>query len=298
MSKPVLCLGLTPALQRVLIFDNLIARSEVNRAKTVRCAAAGKGVNTSKVLSQLGVPTILCGFNGGGTGRKIDELLKGTRIESRMTETLAESRICTTLIEGEEVTELVEESSPATADEIKMLERTVLDVLAETAALVIAGTLPNWLPDHFYVRFANAAQSAGVPVFIDSHKRPLLETLPVKPYFVKMNRRELALTECSAEDLLGRGAENVLITDGPHAAELHTADGKHALMPPILDSVVNPIGSGDSATAGIVRSVLAGESLQEACILGLACGAANALSLLPGEFAPEQLASLLKGKAT
>lgn len=296
MPKPVLCLGLAPALQRVLVFDPF-RRGGVNRVGTVLSAAAGKAINTAKVLALLGVPSVVCGFNGGSTGRKVHELLSGTPvIQDRMTETTAETRICTTLIEGDEVTELVEETSPATPIEIKVLEQTVMYTLAETAALVIAGTLPGWLPAEFYVRFVQAAQDCGIPVFIDSHKGPLLETLSAKPYFVKMNRSELDVTGCSAEELLLRGAQNVLITDGPRAASLHTADGMQMLAPPVPKSIVNPIGSGDSVTAGIVRSILIGRTLEEACAIGLACGGANALSLLPGEFTREQLISLLKGK--
>lgn len=295
MSKPVLCLGLTPALQRVLCFEGF-SRGEVNRVKTVRSAAAGKAINTAKVLSRLGIPSILCGFNGGSVGDKLHEFLAGVDVEDRMTRTVAETRICTTLIAGGEVTELVEEASAVTSEEIRALEQTVLEALPETTALVIAGTLPCWLPVHFYARFVATARSLSIPVFIDSHRSPLQETLSARPYFVKMNRRELALTECSAEDIIRRGAKNVLITDGPYPAELHTADGVRVLKPPVLSSVVNPIGSGDSVTAGVVRSILIGKTLEEACIVGLACGAANALSLLPGEFTSEQLASLLEGK--
>lgn len=297
MPQPVLCLGLTPALQRILAFDAVL-RGEVNRAKIVHSAAAGKAVNTAKVLSLLETSSILCGFNGGSTGRKLLGFLDGTRIVNRMTETRTETRICTTLIESGEVTELVEESAPAAPDEIKTLEQTVLDILPNASALVIAGTLPAWLPADFYVRFVAAAQNAGVPVFIDSHDEPLLKTLPAKPYFVKMNRRELAATGCPAQEFLRRGAVNVLITDGPRGAELHTSTGRQVVLaPPVLDAVVNPIGSGDSATAGLVCSILAGKTSEDACVFALACGAANALSLLPGEFTREQLVSLLKGKA-
>jgi tagatose 6-phosphate kinase len=47
--------------------------------------------------------------------------------------------------------------------------------------------------------------------------------------------------------------------------------------------VVNPIGSGDAFTAGVVLRLLRGDDLGEACRWGAAAGAANALTPQPGE---------------
>jgi sugar/nucleoside kinase (ribokinase family) len=46
---------------------------------------------------------------------------------------------------------------------------------------------------------------------------------------------------------------------------------------------VNPIGSGDAFTAALVWRLLRGEGLGEACRWAAAAGAANALTLMPGE---------------
>jgi tagatose 6-phosphate kinase len=46
---------------------------------------------------------------------------------------------------------------------------------------------------------------------------------------------------------------------------------------------VNPIGSGDAFTAGLVCALSKGDGLAEACRNGGAAGAANALTLMPGE---------------
>ena len=47
-------------------------------------------------------------------------------------------------------------------------------------------------------------------------------------------------------------------------------------------NALNPIGSGDALTAGIVRGLQLGESLVDSIKLGMECGAANALSLTSG----------------
>ena len=46
---------------------------------------------------------------------------------------------------------------------------------------------------------------------------------------------------------------------------------------------MNPIGSGDAFTAGLVWRLLRGEDLGEACRWAGAAGAANALTLMAGE---------------
>ena len=45
---------------------------------------------------------------------------------------------------------------------------------------------------------------------------------------------------------------------------------------------MNPIGSGDSFNAGLAAGIARGESILEAVKLGMACGAANALTELAG----------------
>jgi fructose-1-phosphate kinase PfkB-like protein len=67
--KKVLCLGLTPVLQRTLVFDRL-ETDEVNRVRQVVESAAGKALNTARALVTLGTPAQTAGFNGGDTGRR------------------------------------------------------------------------------------------------------------------------------------------------------------------------------------------------------------------------------------
>jgi fructose-1-phosphate kinase PfkB-like protein len=44
----------------------------------------------------------------------------------------------------------------------------------------------------------------------------------------------------------------------------------------------NPVGSGDAMMAGIAVGLWRGESMVEAIRLGIACGAANAMTVEPG----------------
>ncbi|MEI6569521.1 MAG: 1-phosphofructokinase, partial [Verrucomicrobiota bacterium] len=60
----ILCVGTTPALQRVMVF-NSITSNAVNRAVQTHEVPAGKSVNVAKVLHTLGLSPAALGFLGG-----------------------------------------------------------------------------------------------------------------------------------------------------------------------------------------------------------------------------------------
>jgi fructose-1-phosphate kinase PfkB-like protein len=57
----ILCIGPTPAAQRVMIFPQLVLDA-VNRAASTLEGAAGKSVNVAKVLKVLGEQPLATGF--------------------------------------------------------------------------------------------------------------------------------------------------------------------------------------------------------------------------------------------
>jgi len=293
--KKVLCLGLTPALQRTLLFDGLEV-GEVNRARQVVESAAGKALNTALVLARLGTPAQTAGFNGGQTGRAIAGFLKAYGVDSALTPMSADTRVCSTLIDvaSGKVTELVEEAREPGRAAVARFVRDNLKRTREAAMLVISGTLPPYAGDDFYVGFVRAAAQAGVPVVIDSQKAALIHVLFERPLLAKLTVRELAATlqePMNSErrvlrgmrDLLGMGAQSVVVTQGAKPAYLVTAKQAWRFTPPEVAKHVNPIGSGDCTTAGIAHALLSGKSLPDAVCDGLACGSANVESLTPAD---------------
>jgi fructose-1-phosphate kinase PfkB-like protein len=110
---------------------------------------------------------------------------------------------------------------------------------------------------------------------------------------IKPNRSELAATVGhdledepalvgSMREVQQRGAERVVVTAGPQPALALEGAKVWRISPPAI-TAVNPIGSGDSFTAGLVWRLLRGDELGEAVRWGAAAGAANALSAMPGE---------------
>ncbi len=305
--KSALCLGLTPAWQRTMLFDKLDV-DEVNRARQVIETAAGKSVNTARALALLGTRACAAGFNGGATGRAVDAFLRGCGVSSALTPMRANTRVCTTLIDAQAgtVTELVEEAPDPGRAAVARFVSANLKRTRDSAMLVISGTLPPFAGDAFYVGFVRAAADAGVEVVIDSQKAALINVLFERPLLAKLTVRELESTLGEPmtnerrilrgmRDLMGMGAQNVFVTQGGKAAYLLTSKQAWRLTPPAVAGHVNPIGSGDCATAGIVHALMKRKRLLEAVSLGLACGSANVESLTPADLDVRRVLALKRG---
>ena len=168
----------------------------------------------------------------------------------------------------------------------------------------MSGTIAPGCPATLYYDCARLAENAGALSVVDAQGAALTEALKAKPRLVKPNRAELAATvnrELESDTDLMRamrelhehGAQRVIVTAGKEPALAF--DGKifSRIVSPRI-KVANPIGSGDAFNAGVVWRLLRGDELSEACRWGVAAGAANALTLLPGELNREDVERLAK----
>lgn len=296
-STPILCLALTPCLQRTLFF-NPLCWGQVNRTARVIETASGKGVNVARVLHVLGGNERLLCPVGGTTGERFTVLLEEEGLTGTLVPSAAPTRICQTLIDEKagQVTELVEEAAPVTSEVQAALRKQLVTDLQEACCLVISGSPPPDTNPTIYRDLIQLAQGRNCRVILDTQKQPLLEALDANPWMVKLNQEELGLTLArditnaeetvdAARVLLERGIQNVVVTQGADRVWLINEEGVRTCQPPPIKPV-NPIGSGDAMAAGIALGVSKGESLAESLRLGIACGAANALTQTSGVVQP------------
>ncbi|HMO51604.1 MAG TPA: PfkB family carbohydrate kinase [Kiritimatiellia bacterium] len=285
-SPPVLCIGLTPALQRIMVFSR-VKPGGVNRAVEVEVQPGGKAVNTARALRQLGRDVLVLGFSGGPPGDALAKVLNGLGIPHAFTPTRAATRICTTLIEQTtgRVTELVEESPRPSRRELLALLDVVKEHAAACAGIVLAGAAPPGLDPAWYTRILRAA--GGKPALVDTSGATFKAALPAHPDWIKCNRDEqrqtgpVALKVFAAETLAG-GAGALLVTDGAGSAHLF-APGEQATFTPPRVRAINAVGSGDATSAGIMQAWLNGASRRDAVAFGMQCGAANVRTRYPGD---------------
>ncbi len=277
----------------------------VNRAAATLDGAAGKAINVAKVLKALGARPVATGFVGGDRGRELQALLEARGIEQEFVTVGAPTRQCITVIDESAGThtELVEEGARVEASDYEKLLRIVQRRISSCHAVVMSGTLAPGGPVDFYARCTRLAKEGGALTVVDAQGVALFEALSAKPALVKPNRAELGATvgrELRGDTALTgamrklheAGAQKVVVTAGKEPALAFDGQSFWRVSPSPV-SALNPIGSGDAFTAGLIWRLLQGEDLGEACRWAAALGAANALTIMAGEVRPEDVARLL-----
>jgi len=294
----IICCGFTPCVQRIMEFGK-VERGAVNRAEKVTVGIGGKGANTARMVKQLGGEPVLLEFAGGANGRLLEEMLDSEGIDYRHVEVDGETRICQTLLEAgsPEATELVEEMPPVSPGEWEQMMELIGGLDLGGCLVAISGKLPAGAPGGGYAEICSLVRARGGRVILDAQGEPLMSALDHSPAIVKINDAELReATEledpmAGGARLLELGAAAVLITRGSRSAIYVDAGRRLEIFPPKIEAV-NPIGSGDAVTAGMAVALNEGRDISEALVLGIACGAANALNLISGFLKPEDVARL------
>jgi tagatose 6-phosphate kinase len=292
--KRILCIGPTPAAQRVMVF-RILSLDAVNRATTTLDGIAGKSINVAKVLKALAEKPIATGFLGAERGSHIESALAKRGIETDFVNVAPETRQCTTVIDESAGTntELVQESDAVPGEKYRELFDVVRKWVVRCRAIVISGTLTPRAPIDFYRRCTQLAKECDLLSVVDAKGPALIEALKARPGVVKPNRSELAATvghELLSEadlmsamrELCDQGALRVIVTSGKDPALAFDGQRFWRIHAPNIVAV-NPIGSGDAFTAGLASHLLRGADLAEACRWASATGAANALTFMAGE---------------
>jgi tagatose 6-phosphate kinase len=295
----ILVVGISPAWQRILKFDQL-APGEVNRAADVIEIGSGKVINVAQALHSLGHEMLMLTTLGGERGKKIAHALNLQRtFNYQAFWTEAETRVCQTLLEPNRTTELVEECQPLAEHELRAFQDLFELQISRGKCLVLTGSVPAGVPKDFY---RGLIEQAKCPTIVDAQGELLRESLAGRPTVIKPNREELARTVgrelsttgqivTAAEELRAEGAKWVVVSDGSRPVTVVGPVGVYVVAPASSETPVNPIGCGDALTAGIA-AVLATDELNpvlQGTRLGVACGLANLEQLLPCRLDPARV---------
>jgi tagatose 6-phosphate kinase len=292
-------------MQRTMVFDRLRLDS-VNRAAEVHETASGKSLNVVRVLHALGDECVAGGFVGGDSGRFIRDELDRAGVPHDFVTVAPKTRTCVTILDraSGETTELVEESKEVEKPAWGKLRGRVAEWLPRAKVMVLSGSLTPNAPQDFYGFCVNRATEHAASAIVDAAGEPLRRALAARPLVVKPNRAELARTldspiesDAALRDAIRRlielGPGWCVVTQGKEGAIVSDGQRFWRVRSPALRAV-NPIGSGDSVAAGLASAIARGQRLPEAARLGIACGAANAMTLLPGHVRPDDVAQLVE----
>lgn len=282
----ILTVTLHPALDKVLVIQKLNPNG-INRAQVALLYGGGKGNNSARALVRLGIPVISTGFQGGHIGEYAAEKLAAEGIQTAFVFCKAETRT-STLVQEEETGNTFALYEPGqTNDEAEIAELlATFDSLLDSVSLCLlcgSGQTPLLAP--VYASMIRQAQAKGVRCLLDSSGEALRLGIDARPTMVKVNQEELseyfhrplgnlqdqleAILELQSHGIqfvaLSRGKEGMIATDGFKVWE--------AML--TMDRVINVVGCGDSLLAGVAKSLLNNEPLQECVRWGVACGTAN-----------------------
>ncbi len=292
---------LNPSIDYIVRLDKLVT-GITNRTSSEEYYYGGKGINVSLVLAELGLDSTAFGFVAGFTGKAIENGIRNDHIITdfiKLKEGI--SRINIKIKAGEE-TEINGQGPHITEQELERLLQKI-DRLSNGDTLVLAGSIPNTMPDDVYERMMERIRFKSVRIVVDATKKLLVNSLKYKPFLIKPNRQELSEifdVEVKTEDDIERyakelqklGARNVLISLGGEGAMLIDENGKKYKAGVMKEKVLNTVGSGDSMVAGFVAGYEKSGDYAYALKLGSVCG--NATAFLPGLATKEKIEDLLE----
>lgn len=278
---------LNPALDYVMKVGN-IRYDDINRSESEEIYYGGKGINVSVILTRLGVENKALGFVGGFTGEKLYEMLKKDGIDCDFN--ILKNGYTRINVKIKAQTELdVNAQGPAIDEEDIALLLEKLDGIKQGDFLVLAGSIPNTLPDDIYERILSRLDGRGINFVVDATGDLLKNVLKYKPFLIKPNHHELgdlfgveAKSEQDivfyAKKLQEMGARNVLVSRAKDGATLIDEQKNVTTFENVEGELVNSVGCGDSMVGGFLAGWIEKGDYSYALKLGAACGNATAFS--------------------
>ncbi len=175
----------------------------------------------------------------------------------------------------------------AASDIDKLYEK--LDALQDGDILVMAGSIPDVMPQTMYMDIMKHLQGRNLKIVVDATRDLLANVLPFHPFLIKPNNHELGeifgveIREKEdvvtyAKKLQERGARNVLISMAGDGAVLVAEDGSVYQAEAPEGKLINSVGAGDSMVAGFLAGYLEHGTYDKAFQMGVCTGSASAFS--------------------
>jgi len=260
-----LTVTLNPALDKIVYVDQLKI-GEVNPIEIKETLAAGKGVDVSKVLRDLGHPVTACGFVGNNYASIFQRLCITRSINDCFTRIKGQTRTNVHLLDADgHETELMEPAPEISGREWNEFIKRLGQILEGCDMVAICGSVPHSITPQMISEMFNLIERYNLPVLVDTHGPALDVAVTKRPHLVKFNREKIrqqlgkynvTIDEVTAyaKDLLKLGVQNVLISLGKDGALLYNKDGILKADAPQVE-VVSTIGCGDAMVASVAESL-------------------------------------------
>jgi len=279
----VVTVTLNPAIDLTVAVDRFIVGA-VQRARSAVTTVGGKGINVAGCLADHGLAVAVTGVLGRANDGAFVDFFAEKKIADRFVRTAGDTRTNIKIADlgGGETTDLNLPGLMVSDGSLEAVRATLMRSVRPRMPVVLAGSLPETLPDDAWTLLIGDAVRLGGRVVLDTSGAPLAAALagPTMPYAIKPNRAELeallgrALPEtrdliAAARDLIARGIELVVVSRGSEGALfVDRNEALSARLPP--KAVLSTVGAGDAMVAGIVAALVEGATLERIARLSVA----------------------------
>lgn len=279
----VVTVTLNPAIDETLTVDSFFVGS-INRIHHKETDLGGKGINVSRALARLGIPTVATGFIGEVNASKFISTLENEGVATDFIRCPGETRTNIKIVDQSAniVTELNDTGFTVPSSALEVLWDQMNRLPDRVKWIVLSGSIPPGVPETIYNDLIHLLKKKGKYVLLDTSGKALREGISASPHAVKPNEEELQQLMAETESLSDRlerlhrtGILYVFLSLGARGAIGSTPDGQIMAIPP---SIVpkSTVGAGDAMVAAIVMSLMQGQSLPDVLSWGVASGAAAA----------------------
>lgn len=290
IDTPIYTLTLSPCIDKSTRVEKFIPEKKLQCEHPI-FEPGGGGLNVSRVLSRFGIISQAIYISGGYTGKMLDEMLRYENYTAIKIESKLQTRENFIVYEksshlqyrfGMPVNEI---SSTEQSEIIRKLKNT-----ASGGWLIISGSAHINLKKEFFINIFSEARKKNMKIFCDTDRHTLKKIIPLRPDWIKPNRNEwlhyLGKNKLNEKEWLLTGSKkarrnkiNIVVSDGEKGAWYFQPNGRALFYPsPKGIKVRSTVGAGDSMVAGIVISILNGESDAENVRFGMACAISTVMN--------------------
>jgi 1-phosphofructokinase len=280
----ILTITINPAIDKTIVVERLNV-NHVNRVLSSREDLGGKGINVSKVLTKLQVPTIACGFIGSKNYAKVSQFVDHEQLATDFVLVDATTRTNTKIVEisSRSTTDINEPGFEVTQKEVNQLKTLIQSVAKEVDMIVFSGSLCQGMSLEQYGDLIKTAKEY-TQVVVDAEKFALEEALKHSPLLIKPNvaelegylqvflRNENEMIQAALNVLHSSGTKMMLLSHGEYGSYF-VSDTIILKAEALKVDVKSTVGAGDSMLAGFISEYVKSGDIRESLKVATACGA-------------------------
>lgn len=286
----VLTVTINPLLEHRLFFDQIVYPGE-NRSFKEEFKAGGKGINISRQLNRLGINNLAYTFIGGTNGKIFRNLLDEENINYSPVSIKSELRTSTVLINNNKgnISSFFSPNPSLIQKEIDEFKTKLEKMIKNSSIVVFSGSIPTDNAAEILFEGIKIANKDDKPVVLDTYGKHLEECFKLAPLAIHNTIDEInsSLNYSLREEkeildffdkLYSYGIKLAFLTNGEKEFYSSKYDFKYKIIPPKINAI-NPTGSGDAFTAGIIHGLERSLVYEEMLANSTALGALNAEKL-------------------